>query len=525
MHLIPPHTAIGYGSAAVTPHELSTQAALELMSSGGNAIDGAIAANAVQAVVAPETCGIGGDLFALIHQPGAVAPVCLNASGRAGSGASAETLRSAGHETMPLFGPESITVPGCVDGWFALHSRFGSRPLAEILSPAMQLATEGFPASTELARSWSRNAEQLMSQASGAPMFPNMRPPERGDRIRRPLLAESLGAILAGRDSFYLDRIGTAITSTTNGWITSEDLSRDQAEWVDPISIDVFGKTAWTVPPNTQGYLTLATLAIFEATTPTNDPSDPAYAHHLIEAYRAMIGERADTTTDPDTSPLSNDDLLDRNRLMERAAALDPNRAGRMQSDVLGTGGTAYLCTVDDAGMGVSFIQSNFHGIGSGLSAGDTGVWLHNRGGGFTLEEDHPNELTPGRRPLHTLSPTLWTDDGELAMVLGTRGGHQQPQLLAQLAANRFHADIDLAAAQAYPRWTISEGEEPESHVLVEDRMEPSVVAGLRTRGHDVEVQGPWMGGWGPISAIEVVDGRRHGVADPRVDTSLALAR
>ena len=217
MHLIPPRTARGLKAAAVTPHELSTQAAMEIMGSGGNAVDGAIAANAVQGVVAPETCGVGGDLFVLVHVPDTPAPVCLNASGRAGSGASAERLRDEGHLEMPLFGPTSITVPGCVDGWRAMVDRFGTRPLADLLAPALRYARDGFPASTELARSWSQNAEQLMSQLSGSSMFPGGEPPERGQRITRPMLAESLASVIDGRDAFYLDRIGSAVTAATNG--------------------------------------------------------------------------------------------------------------------------------------------------------------------------------------------------------------------------------------------------------------------------------------------------------------------
>ena len=258
---------------------------------------------------------------------------------------------------------------------------------------------------------------------------------------------------------------------------------------------------------------------------PPTDPIDPAYTHALIEAYRAVIWERDDVATDPDTAPVPPAELVSLERLRARAARVDMNHAGRWSTSGLGVGGTAYLCTVDGAGMGVSLIQSNFSGIGSGLSAGNTGVWLHNRGGGFTLTPGHPNELAPGRRPLHTLSPTMWTKGDRLDMVVGTRGGHQQPQLLAQIAAHRFHVGCDLAEAIAHPRWTIDQLTSDESHITVENRMDAAVLDGLSERGHNASMGESWVGGWGPISAIELDDtGLRDAVADPRVDTALALA-
>ena len=525
-YLVPPRTASGFGATAATPHELSTLAALEIMVAGGNAVDAAIAANAVQGVVAPETCGVGGDLFALIHVPGARMPACLNASGRAGAGANPGALREAGLTTMPLFGPESITVPGCVDGWYAMHGRFGSRPLADLLAPALRLATDGFATSTELARSWSHNADQLMTQGSASAMFPQGQPPSRGQQLRRPLLAETLRSVIEGRDAFYLRRVGPGVTEATKGWITPDDLATNQADWVEPLGLEVFDRVAWTTPLNTQGYLTLATLRIFESLDPPTDWRDPALTHALIEAYRSMAWERDELVADPDTAPLTPAQLVSPRRLEARAADFDPRRAGAWVPPDPAPGGTAYLATVDAAGMGVSLIQSNYFGIGSGLSAADTGVWLQNRGSGFNLRSGHPNELTPGRRPLHTLSPTIWTKDGALDLVLGTRGGHQQPQLLAQFAAGLFHGGLDLASAQALPRWAISDTATPTSQVLVEARMDGSVRKGLDDRGHGLTVSQPWMTGWGPISAIAVDStGRRETAADPRVDTTLALAQ
>lgn len=527
-HPVPVRTARGFGAAAVAPHELSTRAAIEIMAGGGNAVDGAIAANAVQGTVAPETCGIGGDLFALVHRPGMDSPACLNSSGRAGpgragSGADAEALREAGHTTIPLGGAPTVTVPGCVDGWYALSERYGSLSLSEVLRPAIRLAESGFPASRELSEAWTVHADQLLTQASSPPMFPDGRPPGVGRRIRRPFLAGSLRAAADSRDAFYLDRVGSAIPEATGNLITRDDLANCQARWVTPLRADLFGRTAWTTPPNSQGYLTLATLSIFGQLDVTTDPERPDYWHALIEAYRSMAWERDHLLYDPDTGP--DLAMLDPEKLAERKNRIDPAAAGSWRRPVPAAGGTAYMCAVDRDGMGVSLIQSNFYGIGSGLSAGGTGVWLHNRGAGFNLIPGHPNEWKPGRRPLHTLSPTIWTEGNRLALVLGTRGGHQQPQLLSQVAAHLHHAGLAPGIAQAVPRWTVQDINATASNVAVEGRTDSRLIDALRARGHGVGVHESWEPDWGPVSVIALsASGLREAVADPRVETALALS-
>ena len=521
----PVRTARGFGPCAAAPHELAAAAALEIMRAGGNAVDGAVAANAVQGVAAPETCGVGGDLFALVHSPDRPSPACLNASGRAGEGADADALRGRGYRVMPRLGPASVTVPGCVDGWYALSERFGRLPLSASLAPALRLAQDGFPASVEFREVWALNRSLIRTQPSAAPLFPGGLIPEVGQRITRPFLAETLQSIAAGRDAFYLDRIGAAVTEATDGAITGGDLARPQADWVEPLSAPLFGLTAWTAPPNSQGYMALAALTVFEQLDAPADPFHPACWHALIEAYRSIAGERDHLLADPDSGGADGASLLDPAELAGRAARIDPDRAGDWSCPPPASGGTAYMCTVDEAGMGVSLIQSNFHGIGAGLSAGRTGVWLHNRGAGFNLTPGHPNELAPGRRPLHTLSPTIWTEEGRLALVLGARGGHLQPQLLIQIAAHRLHAGLDLAAALAMPRWAIDRIGSARPEIRVESRLSPSAAGALRRRRHRISTQRPWMRDWGPASAVELAaDGLRQAAADPRVETALALA-
>ncbi len=525
---VPARLARGVGDIAVTPHELASQAALDVMGRGGNAVDGAIAANAVLGVVKPTTCGPGGDLFALIHRPEDDTPLCLNASGRAGSGASADELRDAGHDRVPLAGPWGITVPGCVDGWGALLERCGTMPLGEVLQPAIA-ASAGFPASDELSAALTRVESLIADQESAPPLYPAGSPPAPGHRLTRPDLAATLRELAdGGREAFYLGAPGRAISAATGHRIDADDLAENQAEWVAPVAASVFGRTGWTVPPNSQGYLVLAGAMLAELMEPPQDPADPAYHHALIEAYRAVAWERDDLVSDPRFAPLPADELVSQRRLHPRTSRLAAESTARWPAPSDGGGGTAYMCTADRNGLGVSLIQSNFTGIGSGLSAGSTGVFLHNRGAGFSLNAGHPNELAPGKRPLHTLSPTLWTRSGRLEYLLGTRGGHQQPQLLIQMAAHLMHAQTPPAHAQALPRWTMNEfGPGSGSAVLVEPRMPGRVVAGLEARGHGVDVvDGRWQAGWGPISLIHIDgDGVRTGAADPRVSTATAAVR
>jgi len=519
--------ARGSGPAAVTPHDLATRTAITIMESGGNAVDGAIAANAVLGVVLPTTCGIGGDLFAMIHTEGTAVPATLNASGRGGSGLDADAMTAAGLAEVPLYGQESVSVPGCVDGWEALVERFGTRPLGDLLEPAIRLAHDGFEVSVELSSALGRLRERIRGQPSAPPLYPGGNTPPPQAVISRPLLAGTLESIAGdGRAAFYEGPTADAIEQATGGIVTTDDLSRNHPDWVAPIGIEVFGTRAWTVPPNSQGYLTLAAAWLFERLGVTTDPEDPAFHHAVVECYRAVAWERDDLVADPRRAPLPADRLLDPNRLAERLDRLDSDRSASWPQPKPMSGGTAYLCTADSAGMGVSMIQSNFHGIGSGISAADTGVWLHNRGAGFTLAPGHPNRAEPGSRPLHTLAPTLWSDAGRLRLLLGTRGGHQQPQYLLQVAALLFHAGLGPETAQASPRWEMEHaGAGSASHILMEARTSAAIVSGLEQRGHTVERAPDYLPGWGPVSIIATdVDGF-VAAADPRVTTAAAAAR
>lgn len=515
-----------FGDAAVTPHELSTQAAMEVMAAGGNAVDAAVAANAVLGVVAPQTCGVGGDLFALVIRPGLDKPLALNASGPAGARADAAELR--GLSEVPGEHALSVTVPGCVQGWSELLLECGRIPFSDILVPAIRLASEGFPADPELAHALHDRFDEMAAQSASDGLFPRGSPPRAGERLTRPGLARTLSEIAAdGASAFYGGMAGRSISEATGGRITVEDLTAYRASWVEPLGLELFGRTAWTVPPNSQGYVTLAALWIFSQLDAPPDPADPHYHHALIEACRAAAYDRDTVLSDPAFSPLSAEELIEPSRLEPRAAAIDTRRAGTWTAPEGRGAGTGFIAVVDRDGIGISLIQSNYRGIGSGIGAGAAGFFLHNRGAGFSLVPDNNNFLAPGKRPRHTLAPMLWTDQGRLSLLLGTRGGNQQPQLLAQVAAHLLHAGLTEAAAQQAPRWTLEPaGAGESSAVLLESDLADLIGEDLIKRGHLTVRRSRLEGHFGPVGVVTVDrTGLRAAAADPRVPSAGVAAR
>ena len=510
-------------NAIATPHRLSAEAGRRLLESGGNAVDAAIAAVAAQGVVAPETCGVGGDLFALIQRPGWSRPKALNSSGRAGSNANAESLRADGHTEIPLDHPLAVTVPGCVDGLLAL-SELGHRSLAETLAPAIELADDGFEVSTEQSRAFTLNADRYRHNPAVSGFYPEGNPARPADMVRRPELAATLRAIAeGGRAGFYEGRPGEDIVAAVGGLITSTDLENSSAEWIEPIGIEVAGLHAWTIPPNSVGYLGPATLAVFEMLDPPDDPENPLWWHLLIEAFRSVAWERDDLVADPNHLALPANLLLNRERLERAAQTISVDSIGIWPPAMGRTGGTAFMCTADAEGTTVSVIQSNYRGTGSPHGATRSGFLLHDRGLGFSLMPGHPNELGPGKRPLHTLSPTLWTDGDQPRWALGTRGGTVQPQIVAQVAARAIVGGADLVESQSAPRWATAQfGPGTGSILSMESGASETLVEALRQRGHNLEVVAR-QPGWGPLSLIEIDGAQVRTAADPRVDTTAAL--
>jgi gamma-glutamyltranspeptidase/glutathione hydrolase len=509
------------GGMVASADQLATQAGLAALAKGGNAVDAAIATNAAIAVTAPHLCGMGGDLFALVHTGRRAEDghevVALNSSGRAGAGSDASSLRDEGHVEMPFrHDIRSVTVPGCVDGWAALHEHFARLPLADLLAPAIELAEHGFPASPLLVASLGTLDER--GRANLSELADQARHP--GDRVRRPGAANALRAIAErGRDGFYLGEFGAGLRALGNGLFSERDLSTPGATWRASLSQAAFGTTLHSMPPNSQGYLLLGAAAIADQLDLPADPDAALWAHLLIEAATAAGRDRPRVLhQDANGARLVEQIAL-------RVAEIDRERASRRTVPAV-DGDTTYLCTVDSDRMGVSLIQSNASGFGSWLVEPNTGINLHNRGLGFSVQAGHPAEVGPGRRPPHTLSPALATNaDGSLASVFGTMGGDAQPQILLQIAARLFlHRQSPAVAIHAgrwalrgpvtgFDTWTARGG----PHVIVEGHAEPSWAGELAARGHEVHVTAPYDSGYGHAHAIVVGDDDMLvGAADPR---------
>jgi len=505
---------------------LASGAGIELLSKGGNAVDAAVGTSAVLAVTTQHMCGMGGDLWALVHVPGEPTPYALNASGWAGSGSDAAALRAEGFEQMPFRGDlRSVPVPGCVDGWVALHDRFGRLPLAEVLEPARRLADEGFPASPMLAR-----AAKQIADVDGAEDYTiDGQVVRDGQVMTRKGLARSIAAIAAeGRAGWYEGEFGAGLIDKGAGLYDADDLGHIHAEWVEPIRVDVWGQQLWTAPPNSQGYLSLAAASIASGLELPDDPDDPLFAHYLVEASKQAGFDRNDVLFDGADGAA----LVDEDRLASRRTLISADRAGDVGPPTAG-GGTIYLCTTDADRMGVSLIQSNAAGFGSFLAVPGVGVFLHNRGIGFSVEAGHPAELTPGKRPPSTLAPALaTTPTGALRTVFGCMGGDAQPQVVLQMAARRFVSDqkvgdlmtasrfaLTVPAAQGFNTWSAA------GRLIVAVEAGSPWLDGLRARGHHVEERQWGDGLFGHAHMIDVVGDHFEGVADPRALTGAAIGR
>lgn len=528
--------------AVAAANRLAAQAGADVLVRGGGAVDAAICTAAAMAVTAPHMCGLGGDLFLLVLEPGAE-PAALNASGRAGCGADPARLRARGFRRMPYQDDvASVTVPGFVDGLVALHGRFGSLDLGTLLAPAVRLARGGFAVSRSLAVASGALRPEVRAQAFG-----RERPLRSGERLQLPALAAVLEQIAsAGRDGFYGGAPGRALLALGGGLFCASDLSRCQADWVSPLALEALGRTLWTVPPNSQGYLTLASAWIAATSGLPDDPADGGWAFALVEAARRAGFDRVDVLHDG----ADGRSLIAPERLAPRAAAIG-RAASRGLADSYGPGDTTHLCAVDGRGAAVSLTMSNGAEFGARLVLGEHQIFVHNRGIGFSLADGHPAQYAPGRRPAHTLAPLLVTRaGGSLAAAMGTAGADAQPQILLQLLARTLRAGQAPEEAIGAPRWILSRPgggpfglwessrtREPSGvrersgvreplgvwerrelpTVRIEHGAPASWAAELRARGYPV-CEGPWgEPDFGRAQLIERGEGGElRGAADPR---------
>jgi len=518
---------------AATSQPLATDMALDILKAGGSAVDAAIAANAALGLMEPTGSGVGGDLFAIVWEAKAKRLHGLNGSGRSPRGLTRQWFLDNGHERIPSHGPLPVSVPGAVDAWFALHGRFGKLPMSDVLGPAIRYAREGFPLSEVIAYYWARNSELLKKYPGfGEVYMPGGKAPQAGETFRNPRLAATYERLVeGGRDAFYTGEVARTIAEYVQqqgGFLAYEDLAAHRSEWVEPVSVNYRGYDVWELPPNGQGIAALQMLNLLEGYDLESMGFGSAdYLHVWTEAKKLAFEDRARWYADPEfadlpVAALLSDAYADKRRAlirMDRAAdAYPPGDAAALEQ-----GDTIYLTTADADGNMVSLIQSNYRGMGSGMTPPGLGFVLQDRGELFSLEEGHPNVYEPGKRPFHTIIPAFVTKNGEAWLSFGVMGGGMQPQGHVQVLVNLIDFGMGLQAAGDAPRIRHDGSSEPTGErmsdggvVRVESGLPAEALAGLRKRGHRVEVVSD--GGYGGYQAIRREAGVWAGASESRKD-------
>ncbi|TCZ82026.1 gamma-glutamyltransferase [Lysobacter sp. N42] len=510
---------------AATSHPLATQIALDVMKGGGSAVDAAIAANAALGLMEPTGNGIGGDLFAIVWEPRTKKLHGYNGSGRSPRALTLAEFRRRGLTDVPAHGPLPVTVPGTVDAWFALHQRFGRRPMADNLAPAIRYAREGHPVHEVIAYYWGRSVPTLSKWPGFAEQFTlpcasgdaactgGRRAPRTGETWKNPNLANTLEAIArGGRDAFYAGDIARGIDAyfrANDGFLRYEDLAAHRGEWVEPVSTNYRGYDVWELPPNGQGIAALQILNLLE-------PYDlkrygfgsPEHVHLFTEAKKIAFADRAASYADPEYYRTSVAKLISKAYARERGKLISMDRAAKaVEPGVipeLNEGDTIYLTVADREGMMVSLIQSNYRGMGSGMAPPGLGFIFQDRGEQFVLREGHPNSFAPGKRPFHTIIPAFVTKDGKPWLSFGVMGGAMQPQGHAQILINLIDFGMNLQEAGDAPRIQHDGSTEPAGQAAamtdggeldLETGFPYETIRALMRKGHSVRfADGPYGG-------------------------------
>jgi gamma-glutamyltranspeptidase/glutathione hydrolase len=509
-----------------SPHAQATAAGVDVLRSGGNAVDAAIAANAVLTVLYPTSCGVGGDALWLVHEPRTGETIAYNGSGRSAAALTGESLREAGLRAMPQRGALAVTVPGAVRSWEDVLRAHGTRGLDELLAPAETFARDGFVATDIVGNYFALNEAMLRADPDANALFFGRGCPRAGDLLRNEPLAHTLATIRAGgADAFYHGRIAEAIASTLAAGgnpMTPQDLADQRTERTAPLRIAWHGAEIFAHPPNSQASLALMALGALE-----NDggAGDADWTHLAIEALKRAFDVRDAHFGDPEAMRSPAERFVEPAELARLRASIDPQRA-RARVPQPDRGGTIAIVALDADGRAVSLIESLYMNFGSGIVARGTGIFLQNRGAYFSLEPGHPNELAPRKRPLHTLSPGMLLRDGVPELVYGTMGGDGQVQTHVQLVHDIYERGLSVQQAIDAPRFVY--GRDSDSafadSVRVESRFDPEVVKELRARGHTVQVLGEFENALGHahVIAFDRERGTLAGGSDPRAD-SLAL--
>ncbi|MFQ5775523.1 MAG: gamma-glutamyltransferase [Kiloniellaceae bacterium] len=506
---------------AATSHPLATLAAVNVLQEGGNAMDAAVAACAVQCVVEPQSTGIGGDCFVLYAPRGGGEVIAFNGSGPAPAAANAKWYRERGIRAIERHSPHAVTVPGAIDAWSQLLRDHGTRGLGDLIAPAIRYARDGYPIHSRVHFDWTLAAELLRLDPTAARIFlPGGRPPEVGRVHRQPELAETLERIAAhGRDGFYTGPVAEDIVTFLRGLgglHTMEDFAEMRGEYVTPIRTTYRGYEVYECPPNGQGIAALEMLNILSGLLPdVTEPLSAERLHYAVEAGRLAYNDRDNLVSDPKRVEVPVEMLLSQAYAAESRARIRPDRAMAElpPSRFPAHADTVYLCVVDKDRNAVSFINSVFHSFGSGYVSPNTGVVLQNRGESFSTDPDHANCIAPRKRPLHTIIPGMVVKDGRTLMPFGVMGGQYQPMGHAWFLSNLFDFGLDLQEALDLPRVF----PRPGGPVEVEGGVPEHAVAGLRARGHALARPPKPLGG-GQAIRIDRDEGVLTGASEPRKD-------
>ena len=526
---------IAQNGMVATSHPLATQVGLDILKQGGNAIDAAIAANAALGLMEPIGCGIGGDLFVILWDAKTQKLYGLNASGRSPKGLRLEYFEEKGMTEIPSYGPLPVSVPGAVDGWFELHGKFGSLPMEAILEPAINYAENGFPFTELIGYYFNRSVSRFLERG-----FPNIEDnymrngkiPKEGEMFQNPYLANTLKKIAeGGRDAFYKGDIAKTIADfiqSQGGFLSIDDLGEHKSEWIEPVSVNYRGYDVWELPPNGQGIAALQMLQILEG----YDFSEIAFGstehlHLFTEAKKLAFEDRAKYYADMDFAKVPVETLISDSYASERRKLIS-DRASSYKAGEISAGETIYLTTADKYGNMVSFIQSNYRGMGSGMAPPKLGFMLQNRGELFNLKRGYFNTYEPGKRPFHTIIPAFITKDGQPFLSFGVMGGDFQPQGHTQIVMNIVDFGMNIQEAGDAPRWDHSGSTSPtgeaadgKGEVHIESGIPYETVRGLMFKGHKV---GYTLGDYGGYQAIlwDPVNKVYRGASESRKDGQVA---
>lgn len=527
----------GQNGMVATSHPLATQIGLDILKDGGNAIDAAIAANAALGLMEPTGCGIGGDLFAIVWDGKTKKLYGLNASGRSPKRLTLDYFKKEGMDKIPSFGPLPVSVPGAVDGWFELHGKFGTKPMTEILAPAIDYAEKGFPLTELIA--WYMQRTVPFFESKG---FPNItdtyitqnggKLPNEGEIYKNPYLANTYKAIAeGGRDAFYKGDIAKTIGKFINeqgGFLSANDFKAHKSEWVEPVSINYRGFDVWELPPNGQGIAALQMLQILEGYDFSNiDFGSAEHLHLFTEAKKLAFEDRAKYYADMDFFNVPVEELLSDEYAASRRAQIT-ERAGTYSAGEISAGETIYMTVADSEGTMISLIQSNYRGMGSGMAPPKLGFMLQDRGELFSLKSGQANTYEPRKRPFHTIIPAFMTKDGKPFMSFGVMGGDFQPMGHTQIVMNVVDFGMNIQEAGDAPRWDHTGGASPmgaetENTGLIrtESDIPYSTIRGLLDKGHKI---GTARGIYGGYQAILWDDENKvyHGASESRKDGQAA---